>query len=125
MVAMFIPVIRDLSRTFRLPATRLYIPLSYASILGGTCTLSHGNGRQFRGKRHAFCDHGHDRRLVQFYLPNGLPDKSYGLRSWRIQIHRFRQGRGTADDCCGHRHFHSHSHSLAVLVRIFQCCNFI
>ena len=38
-VAMFIPVIRDLSRTVRLPATRLYIPLSYASILGGTCTL--------------------------------------------------------------------------------------
>jgi di/tricarboxylate transporter len=38
-VAMFIPVIRDLSRTFRLPATQLYIPLSYASILGGTCTL--------------------------------------------------------------------------------------
>jgi len=39
LVAMFIPVIRDLSRTFRLPATQLYIPLSYASILGGTCTL--------------------------------------------------------------------------------------
>ena len=39
LVAMFIPVIRDLSRTLRLPATRLYIPLSYASILGGTCTL--------------------------------------------------------------------------------------
>jgi Na+/H+ antiporter NhaD/arsenite permease-like protein len=33
-VAMFMPVIRDLSRTARLPATRLYIPLSYASILG-------------------------------------------------------------------------------------------
>jgi di/tricarboxylate transporter len=39
LVAMFIPVIRDLSRTFKLPDTRLYIPLSYASILGGTCTL--------------------------------------------------------------------------------------
>ena len=39
LVAMFIPVIRDLSRTCRLAATRLYIPLSYASILGGTCTL--------------------------------------------------------------------------------------
>ena len=36
---MFIPVIRDLARAFRLDATRLYIPLSYASILGGTCTL--------------------------------------------------------------------------------------
>ena len=39
LVAMFIPVIRDLSRTCRLAASRLYIPLSYASILGGTCTL--------------------------------------------------------------------------------------
>ena len=38
-VAMFIPVIRDLSRALRLDATRLYIPLSYSSILGGTCTL--------------------------------------------------------------------------------------
>jgi di/tricarboxylate transporter len=39
LVAMFIPVIRDLSKTCRLAATRLYIPLSYSSILGGTCTL--------------------------------------------------------------------------------------
>lgn len=38
-VAMFIPVIRDLARSAGLPATRLYIPLSYATILGGTCTL--------------------------------------------------------------------------------------
>jgi len=39
LVAMMIPVIRDLSKTCRLAASRLYIPLSYASILGGTCTL--------------------------------------------------------------------------------------
>ncbi len=39
LVAMFIPVIRDLSKTCRLAATRLYIPLSFSSILGGTCTL--------------------------------------------------------------------------------------
>jgi di/tricarboxylate transporter len=39
LVAMMIPVIRDLAKTCRLAATRLYIPLSYASILGGTCTL--------------------------------------------------------------------------------------
>ena len=36
---MFIPVIRDLAKISRLPAPRLYIPLSFASILGGTCTL--------------------------------------------------------------------------------------
>jgi di/tricarboxylate transporter len=39
LVAMMIPVVRDLSKSCKLPATRLYIPLSYASILGGTCTL--------------------------------------------------------------------------------------
>jgi di/tricarboxylate transporter len=39
LVAMFIPVIRDLAKISRLPAPRLYIPLSFASILGGTCTL--------------------------------------------------------------------------------------
>jgi di/tricarboxylate transporter len=39
LVAMMIPVIRDLAKSCRLPAGRLYIPLSYASILGGTCTL--------------------------------------------------------------------------------------
>jgi di/tricarboxylate transporter len=39
LVAMMIPVIRDLAKSCKLPATRLYIPLSYSSILGGTCTL--------------------------------------------------------------------------------------
>ena len=38
-VAMMIPIIRDLSRIAKLPAKRLYIPLSFASILGGACTL--------------------------------------------------------------------------------------
>ncbi len=39
LVAMMIPVIRDLSRSCGLDAKKLFIPLSYASILGGTCTL--------------------------------------------------------------------------------------
>ncbi len=39
LVAMMIPVIRDLSRSCDLDARKLYLPLSYASILGGTCTL--------------------------------------------------------------------------------------
>ncbi len=39
LVAMMIPVVQDLARTCRLPAKHLYIPLSFASILGGTCTL--------------------------------------------------------------------------------------
>ena len=39
LVAMMIPVIRDLCRTTGLSKARLYIPLSFASILGGTCTL--------------------------------------------------------------------------------------
>jgi len=39
MVALFLPVVNDLARRCRLPASRLYLPLSYAAILGGTCTL--------------------------------------------------------------------------------------
>jgi len=39
LVAMMIPVVQDLARTCRLPAKHLFIPLSFASILGGTCTL--------------------------------------------------------------------------------------
>lgn len=38
-VAMFIPAVKDWARKFRLPASKLLIPLSYAAILGGTCTI--------------------------------------------------------------------------------------
>lgn len=38
-VAMFIPVVQDWARRHRLPLSRLLLPLSYAAILGGTCTL--------------------------------------------------------------------------------------
>ncbi|MCG6868696.1 MAG: SLC13 family permease [Gammaproteobacteria bacterium] len=38
-VAMFIPAVVDWTRKYRLPVSRLMIPLSYASIAGGTCTL--------------------------------------------------------------------------------------
>jgi len=39
LVAMMIPVIRDLCKASRLPAQQLYLPLSFASILGGMCTV--------------------------------------------------------------------------------------
>ncbi|WP_353979051.1 SLC13 family permease [Salinicola endophyticus] len=38
-VAMFIPAIQDWSGRLRLPPSKLLLPLSYISILGGTCTL--------------------------------------------------------------------------------------
>jgi len=38
-VAMMVPVVEDWSRRIRVPASKLMIPLSYAAILGGTCTL--------------------------------------------------------------------------------------
>ncbi|MCA9837902.1 MAG: SLC13 family permease [Trueperaceae bacterium] len=38
-VAMLIPAVGDWSKKFRLSASKLMIPLSYAAILGGTCTL--------------------------------------------------------------------------------------
>ncbi len=39
LVAMMIPVVRDISQTARLAASKLFIPLSFASILGGAATL--------------------------------------------------------------------------------------
>ena len=39
LVAMMIPVVRDISRATRISVSKLLIPLSYASILGGAATL--------------------------------------------------------------------------------------
>ena len=38
-VAIFIPLLQDWARRHKLSVSKLLIPLSYASILGGTCTL--------------------------------------------------------------------------------------
>jgi di/tricarboxylate transporter len=38
-VAMFMPAVQEWARRIRQPASRFLLPLSYASILGGTCTL--------------------------------------------------------------------------------------
>lgn len=38
-VAVFIPVILQIARTSGIPASKMLIPLSFASIFGGTCTL--------------------------------------------------------------------------------------
>jgi di/tricarboxylate transporter len=38
-VAMFLPVVKDWARMHRLDASKLLMPLSYAAILGGICTL--------------------------------------------------------------------------------------
>ena len=38
-VAMLVPIVGDWSRRIGIPVSRLLIPLSYAAILGGTCTL--------------------------------------------------------------------------------------
>ena len=39
LVAMLIPAVGDWARKLRMPVSKLMIPLSYAAILGGTCTL--------------------------------------------------------------------------------------
>ena len=39
LVAMMIPVIRDLTQSARLAGKHLYLPMSFASILGGVCTI--------------------------------------------------------------------------------------
>lgn len=38
-VAMMIPLVQDLAQKLKLSASKLLLPLSYAAILGGTCTL--------------------------------------------------------------------------------------
>ncbi|HOL96602.1 MAG TPA: SLC13 family permease [bacterium] len=38
-VAMLIPAVKEWAKNYRLPVSQLLIPLSYASILGGVCTL--------------------------------------------------------------------------------------
>src|SRR5262249_19982778 len=38
-VAMFIPAVRDWAKRYQLSVSKLLIPLSFAAILGGTCTL--------------------------------------------------------------------------------------
>jgi di/tricarboxylate transporter len=38
-VAMLIPAVSEWAQRFQLPVSKLFIPLSYAAILGGTCTL--------------------------------------------------------------------------------------
>lgn len=38
-VAMMIPAIHDWAKKYRLSVSKLFIPLSYAAIIGGTCTL--------------------------------------------------------------------------------------
>jgi di/tricarboxylate transporter len=38
-VAMLIPAVSEWARRHQLPVSKLFIPLSYAAILGGTCTL--------------------------------------------------------------------------------------
>lgn len=38
-VAMFMPIVDDLSRRLRVSASRLYLPLAYAATFGGVCTL--------------------------------------------------------------------------------------
>src|SRR6056297_1087087 len=38
-VASFIPALQEWSRKYRVPVSKIMLPLSYAAILGGTCTL--------------------------------------------------------------------------------------
>ena len=76
LVAMMIPVIRDLSRSCGLDAKKLFIPLSYASILGGTCTLiGTATNLVISGMITDTLEHGGDN------LPHMEPVSLFGL-SW-------------------------------------------
>jgi hypothetical protein len=50
-----------------------------------------------------------------FIFTHGLSDQPYGLWPRWIQVHRFRKGRGPADDRGGDYSSRSHAHDLAIL----------
>lgn len=70
-VAMLIPAVSDWARQNRVPASKLMLPLSYAAILGGTCTLI---GTSTNLIVNGLLIQAHDQALPvgQHLLPRGL-----------------------------------------------------
>ncbi len=49
-VAMYLPIVSDWAKRLRVSPSKLFMPLSFAAILGGKCTL-HRHGLEHRGHR--------------------------------------------------------------------------
>ena len=91
-VAMFIPVIRFWARKYDYPVSKFMIPLSYAAILGGTCTLI--------GTSTTLVVHGlmlqNGLRGMDFFeiTPVGLPVALIGILTLSLAGHRLLPRRG-------------------------------
>ena len=77
LVAMMIPVVRDFSQAARLAPSRLLMPLSFASILGGAATLI-GTSTNLVIAGLVFADSG-ERLNIFFHTAVGLPAAIVGL----------------------------------------------
>lgn len=76
-VAMMIPAVSEWARRFNLPESKLFIPLSYAAILGGTCTLI-GTSTNLVVNGLLIRETGHGLGMFQL-TPIGIPVAVVGL----------------------------------------------
>ncbi len=77
LVAMMIPVVRDISQAARLAPSKLLIPLSFASILGGAATVI-GTSTNLVIAGLVFADSG-ERLNIFFHTAIGLPAAIIGI----------------------------------------------
>jgi di/tricarboxylate transporter len=78
-VAVMLPVVHDWARKYRISASKLLIPLSYASILGGACTLI-GTSTILVVNGLIIAEFGAERSLGMFEIAGvGVPCAALGL----------------------------------------------
>jgi di/tricarboxylate transporter len=102
LVAMLIPAVNDLSRAQKIPVSKLMIPLSYAAILGGTCTLI-GTSTNLVVQGMLIKDKGIDNALGMFDitwvgLPAALCGAAYVILAARFLLPDRKPAISTTDD---------------------------
>ena len=102
LVAMLIPAVNDLSRAKKIPVSKLMIPLSYAAILGGTCTLI-GTSTNLVVQGMLIKDKGIDNALGMFDitwvgLPAALCGAAYVILAARFLLPDRKPAISTTDD---------------------------
>jgi di/tricarboxylate transporter len=93
--AMFIPVAESLAISYRLRASRLLMPIAYASLLGGVCTLT-GTSTNV-AVAGALSEHGLRPFSIFELSPIGVPLAIVGL-AYMLVFSRFLPGRARSDD---------------------------
>ncbi len=93
--AMFIPVAESLSETYRMRASHLLMPIAYASLLGGVCTLT-GTSTNV-AVAGALQEHGQAPLGIFELTPIGLPLALIGL-GYMLVTYRWLPGRARPSD---------------------------